>query len=170
MGAESDPELRAMAAEEVARLAPAVEAAREQLIRSIIPPDPDQGSLPPSAGNTAAPSRFGGLLARVFYDHFTADWVFMWMFLALKFVLQFWKAFKRPFPKIAATRSTAGAAAFRASAHPKCVHAVSPSRFQPLIPCGQIPECPNDAFQLLMSCAQATARRDAETGGESGLP
>ena len=33
-----------------------------------------------------------------------------------------------------------------------------------------IPECPNDAFQLLMSCAQATARRDAETGGESGLP
>ena len=25
-----------------------------------------------------------------------------------------------------------------------------------------IPECPNDAFQLLMSCAQATARRDAE--------
>jgi hypothetical protein len=130
----------------------------------------EQGSLPPSAGNTAAPSRFGGLLARVFYDHFTADWVFMWMFLALKFVLQFWKAFKRPFPKIAATRSTAGAAAFRASAHPKCVHAVSPSRFQPLIPCGQIPECPNDAFQLLMSCAQATARRDAETGGESGLP
>ena len=41
MGAESDPELRAMAAEEVARLAPAVEKAREQLIRSIIPPDPD---------------------------------------------------------------------------------------------------------------------------------
>jgi peptide chain release factor 1 len=41
MGAESDPELRAMAAEEVARLAPAVETAREQLIRSIIPPDPD---------------------------------------------------------------------------------------------------------------------------------
>ena len=52
-----------------------------------------------------------------------------------------------------------------ASAHPKCVHAVSPSRFQSLIPCGQIPECPNDAFQLLMSCAQATARRDAESGG-----
>jgi hypothetical protein len=44
------------------------------------------------------------------------------------------------------------------------VHAVSPSRFQSLIPCGQIPECPNDAFQLLMSCAQATARRDAESG------
>jgi hypothetical protein len=41
---------------------------------------------------------------------------------------------------------------------------VSHSRFQPLIPCGQIPECPNDAFQLLMSCAQATARRDAEGG------
>ena len=41
---------------------------------------------------------------------------------------------------------------------------MSPSRFQPLIPCGQIPECPNDAFQLLMSCAQATARRDAERG------
>ena len=41
---------------------------------------------------------------------------------------------------------------------------MSPSRFQPLIPCGQIPECPNDAFQLLMSCAQATARRDAEGG------
>ncbi len=41
MGAEADPELRAMAADEVARLAPAVEAAREQLIRAIIPPDPD---------------------------------------------------------------------------------------------------------------------------------
>ena len=51
-----------------------------------------------------------------------------------------------------------------ASAHPKCVHAGSPSRFQSLIPCGQIPECPNDTFQLLMSCAQATARRDAERG------
>ena len=50
------------------------------------------------------------------------------------------------------------------------MHAVSPSRFQSLIPCGQNPECPNDAFQLLMSCAQATARRDAERGGESGLP
>jgi hypothetical protein len=33
-----------------------------------------------------------------------------------------------------------------------------------LSPCGQIPECPNDAFQLLMSCAQATGRRDAERG------
>jgi hypothetical protein len=44
--------------------------------------------------------------------HFTTDWGFQRMFSALKFVLQFWKAFKRPFPKIAATRSTAGAAAF----------------------------------------------------------
>ena len=40
----------------------------------------EQGSLPPSAGNTAAPSRFGGLLARVFYDRFTADWGFQRMF------------------------------------------------------------------------------------------
>jgi hypothetical protein len=33
-----------------------------------------------------------------------------------------------------------------------------------LSPCGDIPECPNDAFQLLMSCGQATGRRDAERG------
>ena len=41
LAAEADPEIRAMAAEEVVRLAPAVEAARELLIRAIIPPDPD---------------------------------------------------------------------------------------------------------------------------------
>jgi hypothetical protein len=72
----------------------------------------EQGSLPPSAGNTAAPSRFGGLLARVFYASFLCRLGIPADVLALKFVLQFWKAFKRPFPKIAATRSTAGAAAF----------------------------------------------------------
>ena len=130
----------------------------------------EQGSLPPSAGNTAAPSRFGGLLARVFSASFLCRLGFHVDVSRTGIRLAVLKAFKRPFPKIGAAGSTAGAAAFRASAHPKCVHAVSPSRFQPLIPCGQIPECPNDAFQLLMSCAQATARRDAETGGESGLP
>jgi hypothetical protein len=62
------------------------------------------------------------------------------------------------------SRSTAGAAAFRDSAHLKCMHALSPSRFESLSSCGRIPECPNDALQLLMSCAQATARRDAEGG------
>ena len=41
MAAEADPEIRAMAAEEIARLEPAVEIAREQLIRSIIPVNPD---------------------------------------------------------------------------------------------------------------------------------
>ena len=76
--------------------------------------------MTPSAGNTAAPSRFGGLLARVFYASFHSRLGIPADVLALKFVLQFWKAFKRPFPKIAATRSTAGAAAFRDSAHLKC--------------------------------------------------
>ena len=47
---------------------------------------------------------------------------------------------------------------------PDVLHALSPSRFESLSSCGRIPECPNDAFQLLMSCAQATARRDAEGG------
>ena len=75
----------------------------------------EQGSLPPSAGNTAAPSRFGGLLARVFYASFHSRLGIPADVLALKFVLQFWKAFKRPFPKIAATRSTAGARPWRAA-------------------------------------------------------
>ena len=39
--AESDGEMRAMAEEEVRRLTPAVESAREQLIRAILPPNPD---------------------------------------------------------------------------------------------------------------------------------
>ena len=38
---ESDGEMRAMAEEEVRRLTPAVETAREQLIRAILPPNPD---------------------------------------------------------------------------------------------------------------------------------
>ncbi len=41
LAAETDPELRRMADEEIARLTPAVEKAREMLIRAIIPPDPD---------------------------------------------------------------------------------------------------------------------------------
>ena len=38
---ESEGEMRAMAEEEVRRLTPAVETAREQLIRAILPPNPD---------------------------------------------------------------------------------------------------------------------------------
>ena len=41
LAGEADAEIRAMAAEEIARLEPAVEVAREQLIRSIIPVNPD---------------------------------------------------------------------------------------------------------------------------------
>ncbi|MFM7743923.1 MAG: PCRF domain-containing protein, partial [Verrucomicrobiota bacterium] len=41
LAGEADPELRGMAAEEIARLTPTVETAREQLIRAIIPPNPD---------------------------------------------------------------------------------------------------------------------------------
>ena len=117
-----------------------------------------------SARNTAAPSHFGGLLAGVISASFLCRLGFPVDAPAPEFILQFWKEFKRPIPKIGATRSTAGAAAFRASAHPKRMPALSPSRFKSLSSCGQIPECPNDAFQLLMSCAQATARRDAGRG------
>ena len=45
----------------------------------------EQGSLPPSAGNTAAPSRFGGLLARVFYASFHSRLGIPADVLALKF-------------------------------------------------------------------------------------
>ena len=123
----------------------------------------EQGSLPPSAGNTAAPSRFGGLLARVFYDHFTADWGFQRMFPHWNSSCSF-KGIQEAISEDWSRGLNSRCSRLCASAHPKCVHAVSPSRFQSLIPCGQIPECPNDAFQLLMSCAQATARRDAESG------
>ena len=127
----------------------------------------EEGSLPvtPSAGSTAAPLRISGLLAGPFLHHSAADCGFQWM-------LPLWNSscsfggirhghFRRSSHPLT-TFALAGLAAFRASAHPTFVHAVSPSRFQSLSPCGQIPECPNDAFQRLMSCAQATARRDAE--------
>ena len=41
----------------------------------------EEGSLPvtPSAGSTAAPLRFGGLLAGPFLHHSTADGGFQWM-------------------------------------------------------------------------------------------
>jgi hypothetical protein len=45
----------------------------------------EKGSLPPSAGNTAAPSRFGGLLARVFYASFHSRLGIPADVLALKF-------------------------------------------------------------------------------------
>jgi hypothetical protein len=56
----------------------------------------------------------------------------------------------------------AAAATFRASAHPKRVHAPSPFRFQSLSSCGQIPQCQN--VQLATYSAQATAGRDAGRG------
>ena len=58
----------------------------------------EQGSLPPSAGNTAAPSRFGELLARALSASFLCRLGIPADVLALKFVLQFWKAFQRQFP------------------------------------------------------------------------
>ena len=68
----------------------------------------EQGSLPPSAGNTAAPSRFGGLISASFLCRlgFHVDVSRTGIRLAVL------KAFKRPFPKIGAAGSTAGAAAF----------------------------------------------------------
>ena len=72
----------------------------------------EQGSLPPSAGNTAAPSRFGGLLARVFSASFLCKLGFHVDVSRNGIRLAVLKAFKRPFPKIGAAGSTAGAAAF----------------------------------------------------------
>ena len=74
----------------------------------------EEGSLPvtPSAGNTAAPSRFGGLLARVISASFLCRLGFHVDVSRTGIRLAVLKAFKRPFPKIAATRSTAGSAAF----------------------------------------------------------
>ena len=68
----------------------------------------EQGSLPPSAGNTAAPSRFGGLISASFLCRlgFHVDVSRTGIRLAVL------KAFKRPFPKVGAAGSTAGAAAF----------------------------------------------------------
>ena len=70
----------------------------------------EEGSLPvtPSAGNTAAPSRFGGLISASFLCRlgFHVDVSRTGIRLAVL------KAFKRPFPKIGAAGSTAGAAAF----------------------------------------------------------
>ena len=126
----------------------------------------EKGSLPPSAGNTAAPSRFGGLLARVFYASFHSRLGIPADVLALKFSSCSFGRHSRGHFEGRSHPLNSRCSRLCAGAHPKCVHAVSHSRFQPLIPCGQIPECPNDAFQLLMSCAQATARRDAE--GEGG--
>ena len=129
-----------------------------------------QGLLPPSAGNTAAPSRFGALLAGVFYASFHNRLGIPADVLRTEIRLAVLEGIQEAISEDRSHPLNSRCSRLCAGAHPKCVHAVSHSRFQPLIPCGQIPECPNDAFQLLMSCAQATARRDAETGGESGLP
>jgi len=126
----------------------------------------EEGSLPvtPSAGNTAAPSRFGGLLARVISASFLCRLGFhVDVFPHWNSSCSF-KGIQEAISEDWSRRLNSRCSRLCASAHPKCVHAVSPSRFQSLIPCGQIPECPNDACQLLMSCAQATARRDAERG------
>ena len=72
----------------------------------------EQGSLPPSAGNTAAPSRFGELLARVISASFLCKLGFHVDVSRTGIRLAVLKAFQRPFPKIGAAGSTAGAAAF----------------------------------------------------------
>ena len=72
----------------------------------------EQGSLPPSAGNTAAPSRFGELLARVISASFLCKLGLHVDVSRTGIRLAVLKAFKRPFPKIGAAGSTAGAAAF----------------------------------------------------------
>ena len=125
----------------------------------------EQGSLPPSAGNTAAPSRFGELLARALSASFLCRLGIPADVLALKFVLQFWKAFKRSFPKIEPPAHHICAGKFSRLSR-QCTPYVRACREPLPLPVSQsmraIPECPNDAFQCLMSCAQATARRDAE--------
>jgi len=68
--------------------------------------------LPPSAGNTAAPSRFGELLARVISASFLCKLGLHVDVSRTGIRLAVLKAFKRPFPKIGAAGSTAGAAAF----------------------------------------------------------
>ena len=101
----------------------------------------EQGLLPPSAGNTAAPSRFGGLLAGVLSASFRSRLGSPAGVPALKFVLQFWKAFvtshsedrSHPLNAFCAGRCSR----LCVSAHPKRAHAPSPSRFQFLSPCGQ---------------------------------
>ena len=67
------------------------------------------------------------------------------------------------------TFALAGLAAFRASAHPTCMHAVSPSRFQSLSPCRQFPNVRTMPFNV--SCL-VRRRRQGETlkERESGLP
>ena len=75
----------------------------------------EQGSLPPSAGNTgytAAPSRFGELLARVISASFLCRLGLHVDVSRTGIRLAVLKAFKRPFPKIGAAGSTEGAAAF----------------------------------------------------------
>ena len=150
---------------------------RNQLVRRVHRPaerqvrgvvlSKEQVSLPvtPSAGSAAAPLNFGGLLAGPFLHHSAADCGFQWM-------LPLWNSF------CSFGRHSRGH--FRRSEPP--AHHICAGRFsrlsrqctpyvhacrEPLpLPVSQsmpaIPECPNDAFQCLMSCAQATARRDAE--------
>ena len=80
----------------------------------------EQGSLPPSAGNTAAPSRFGGLLARVFSASFLCRLGFHVDVSRTGIRLAVLKAFKRPFPKIGcwSRRLNSRCSRLCASAHP----------------------------------------------------
>jgi hypothetical protein len=70
----------------------------------------------------------------------------------------------RSHPLNAFALAAAATCTFRASAHPKRVHASSPFRLQSLSSCGQIPQRPSGALQLATYSAQATAGRDAERG------
>ncbi len=129
----------------------------------------EQGSLPPSAGNTAAPSRFGELLARVISASFLCRLGFhVDVFPHWNSSCSF-KGIQEAISEDWSRRLNSRCSRLCASAHPKCVHAVSPSRFQSLIPCGQTPECPMPSN---FSCP-VRRRRQGETlkaGGESGLP
>ena len=102
---------------------------------------------------------------RAFSASFRCRWWFPVDAPALEFVLQFWRHSSWPFPKIEPPAHHICADRFSRLSR-QCTPYVRACREPLPLPVSQsmraIPECPNDAFQRLMSCAQATARRDAE--------
>ena len=107
-----------------------------------------------------------------FLHHSSADCGFQWMLPLWNSSCSFGRHSRGHFRRSShplTTFALAGLAAFRASAHPTCVHAVSPSRFQSLSPCGQFPNVRTMPFNV--SCL-VRRRRQGETlkERESGLP
>ena len=127
----------------------------------------NKGSLPvtPSAGSTAAPLRIGGLLAGPFLHHSAADCGFQWMLPLWNSSCSFGRHSRGHFRRSEPPAHHICAGRFSRLSR-QCTPYVRACREPLPLPVSQsmraIPECPNDAFQCLMSCAQATARRDAE--------